>query len=707
MFDDLFSALQHIDQILEVAISKAQIAYGPEAATDAYRGLYINPKNVTQLLNRPPGLPLFASQVEPQAVSPNSRLGWLQQAFELSAFDLDVMLIALAPEVDLKYERLYAYLQDDVTRKRPTVDLVLNLLCPTPADKLARCSHFTADAPLIRKDLICLFADSRQLQPPLLSHYLKLDPQITRFLLGQQGLDRGLASFCRFLTPTASSTNIPIPESTQQALPLIVNLALTADRAVIFYFSGNQKTLKRHTAEILAEKVALPLLVADLVCASEEKINWQTTLKLLFREARFQNAMLYLEGVESLRNQEQKHSSQYLFEELAEHPGVVILSGVQPWFPSEHKPLGVINIPFPLPDFAQRRHSWSQNLAAVGMEIMENDLDELAQRFRLTTDQITDAVVTAGNQALWDAAARSPQEFSVQKPMQLTPNHLFAAARSQSGHQLAILAKKIEPKFVWDDIVLLPDRLEQLQDICNQAKYQYQVYEQWGFASKLSLGKGLNVLFSGLPGTGKTMAAEAIANDLQLDLYRIDLSQVVSKYIGETEKNLEQIFTAAENTNAILLFDEADAIFGKRSEVKDARDRYANLEVAYLLQKMEEYEGITILTTNLRQNLDDAFTRRIRFIVEFPFPEAEYRRQIWQRIFPPQTPLAESVDLSLLADKFKLAGGNIRNIALAAAFLAAQQGQSVGMPHLLKATRREMQKMGRLVSDEEFWHEEM
>jgi SpoVK/Ycf46/Vps4 family AAA+-type ATPase len=267
---------------------------------------------------------------------------------------------------------------------------------------------------------------------------------------------------------------------------------------------------------------------------------------------------------------------------------------------------------------------------------------------------------------------------------------------------LTALARKISPKKTWDNIILPADQLRQLREICNQVKYHHIVGQQWGFDETLSLGKGINVLFSGSSGTGKTMAAEVIANELQLDLYKIDLSQIVSKYIGETEKNLDRVFTAAENANAILLFDEADALFGKRSEVKDAHDRYANLEVAYLLQKMEEYEGVTILTTNLRQNLDEAFTRRIRFIIEFPFPEVDYRLQIWQGIFPKQMPLGEDVDLPLMAQQFKLAGGNIRNIALAAAFLAAEDGESVGMKHLLQATKREFQKMGRLVNEDDF-----
>jgi SpoVK/Ycf46/Vps4 family AAA+-type ATPase len=228
------------------------------------------------------------------------------------------------------------------------------------------------------------------------------------------------------------------------------------------------------------------------------------------------------------------------------------------------------------------------------------------------------------------------------------------------------------------------------------------VYGQWGFDRKLALGKGLNALFAGESGTGKTMAADIIAGELGLDLYKIDLSSVVSKYIGETEKNLDKIFTEASTSNAILFFDEADAIFGKRSEVKDSHDRYANIETGYLLQRMEMFDGVVILATNLRANLDEAFTRRLHFAIEFPFPEPSDRERIWRVTFPPETPIAPDADLKLLAERFRLAGGAIRNIVLAAAFLAAESGQSVGMSHLLHATRREYQKMGRLIDERLF-----
>jgi SpoVK/Ycf46/Vps4 family AAA+-type ATPase len=238
-----------------------------------------------------------------------------------------------------------------------------------------------------------------------------------------------------------------------------------------------------------------------------------------------------------------------------------------------------------------------------------------------------------------------------------------------------------------------------LRELIQTVQGRGLVMEEWGVGRKLKTSSGVTVLFAGPPGTGKTMSAEVIAGELGLDLYKIDLSMVVSKFIGETEKNLGKIFDEAQSSSAILFFDEADAIFGKRSEVKDSHDRYANMEVSYLLQRMEQYDGVTILATNLRANMDEAFTRRMQFIVDFPFPDAEERLFIWQTLFPADLPKADDINLSLFATRFKLAGGNIRNIIAGAAFLAAANGGVVTMEHLLHGTRRELQKMGRLISD--------
>ena len=230
--------------------------------------------------------------------------------------------------------------------------------------------------------------------------------------------------------------------------------------------------------------------------------------------------------------------------------------------------------------------------------------------------------------------------------------------------------------------------------------HRAQVYQDWGFGAKLNRGRGISALFAGPSGTGKTMAAEVLARHLRLDLYRIDLAGVVSKYIGETERNLRSIFTAAERGGAILFFDEADALFGKRSEVKDSHDRYANIEVNYLLQRMEDFRGLAILATNRKSALDSAFVRRLRFIVDFPFPDAAHRLRIWQSVFPPQADLQE-LDVAWLA-RFEIPGGQIRNIALAAAFLAASEGAPIGMLHVMRAARREYAKMDRIVQEADF-----
>jgi SpoVK/Ycf46/Vps4 family AAA+-type ATPase len=341
----------------------------------------------------------------------------------------------------------------------------------------------------------------------------------------------------------------------------------------------------------------------------------------------------------------------------------------------------------PPPTFSERARIWRLHLD--GEAPGEETVDALAGTFRLSPGQIRDAVAMARALTSWDGN-------------RLRPEHLFAACRGQSSGKLDSLAHKINVTYDWNDIVLPPDHMGQMREICAQMRHRRIVLEEWGFDRHLAMGKGLNSLFAGPSGTGKTMAAEIIASDLGLELYKVDLSTLVSKYIGETEKNLDRIFIAAQEANAILFFDEADAIFGKRSEVKDAHDRYANIEVGYLLQKMEEYDGVVILATNLRKNIDDAFIRRMHMTIEFPFPEEPDRLRIWQKVFPPEAPLAKDVDLTFLAKQFKVTGGNIRNIALLAAFLAAEERAAIGMTQIVRAIKREYQKLGKLVTEADF-----
>ncbi|NJK65806.1 MAG: ATP-binding protein [Microcoleus sp. CSU_2_2] len=699
--DELLPLLQRLDQLLEQAIAAAQIAYGTEADRDPYRGLHVNLEETEQLLQRKPAAPVFElnSQLPDQLISnlikPDSRLARLIQTFKLSDFDIDIIAIALAPELDRRYERLYAYLQDDVRCKRPSVDLALNLLCTSAADKLTRRIHFSQEAPLIRHDLLHLISESDRTQTTLLARELHLEDRVVRFLLQQPGLDDRLAACCQLIHPTTSLNDLYLNAEIEQALTTLVSEDWQVQKPLQLYFQGVDRASKHLAAEALAATINAPLLSADLAKIADNKANFARILNSICREAWFQNALLYLDGLDALPN-----DLTMLYEDLmgaiAQHKSITILAGIQPLIPTAAVTIEMITVQFPIPNFAQRRTCWQTQLKTAGISIepkeLDTILDALADRFRLTPHQITSAIKNAGNAMRWQTAAGKN-----------TTNKLllFASARARSGHDLTALAKKIEPQYTWHDIILPADHQTQLREICNHTKYRNLVYEEWGFDRKLSLGKGLNVLFSGPPGTGKTMAAEVIASELQLDLYKIDLSQMVSKYIGETEKNLNRIFTAAANSNAILFFDEADALFGKRSEVKDAHDRYANIEIGYLLQKMEEYEGLAILTTNLRGNMDDAFVRRLRFIIEFPFPNEPQRRQIWEKILPDPLPCSPDLNLDFLARRFEVTGANIRNIALAAAFLAADDGRIINMNHLLQAVRREYQKLGRILMEED------
>jgi SpoVK/Ycf46/Vps4 family AAA+-type ATPase len=312
-------------------------------------------------------------------------------------------------------------------------------------------------------------------------------------------------------------------------------------------------------------------------------------------------------------------------------------------------------------------------------------IDRLVNQFNLGPAAIATASAMASREK--DA---SPASVATQ---------LWETCRGQARSRLDDLAQRVETTATWDDLVLPAFQKQILRDIVVNVRQRARVYDQWGFAAKSSRGLGISALFAGASGTGKTLAAEIMANELALDLYRIDLSQVVSKYIGETEKNLRRVFDAAETAGAVLLFDEADALFGKRSEVKDSHDRYANIEVSYLLQRMEAYRGLAILTTNMKQALDQAFMRRIRFIVQFPFPDTAERAEIWKRVFPPATPTA-GLDVARLA-RLNVAGGNIRNIALGAAFLAADERMPVSMAHLLRVARAEYAKIDRPLTESE------
>ncbi|MCX4545594.1 ATP-binding protein [Streptomyces sp. NBC_01565] len=685
-------ALRRLDDLLAQAVDALEGRYGAETTADTFPGLHVSAFQARRLLELPPGQPLLETSLarEPRPGWDQISAGhigwqWLRTRYGLTDLELDVTLMALAPEADLRYERLYGHLQDDLSRKRPLVGLALDLLATTAEERLAARAVFAPDAPLSAHRLLTLVPDPRAVEPPLLAHFMVLDEQITDVLLGQSGLDRRLAGCCRLETPAAGSD----PE--HEAL---VGLAARADdaRPLRVYARGPAGSARGRLARDLAGGLGVALLTLETAGLPDEAEAASDVLALAFREASLLGALLRIDDVEDLRprpdgRDPREHGvrERALAGLLAGHDGPVVVEGARDWAPPDRHALGFLAVPVAPCDAAARRALWERELAARGVRADPADLRDVAARFRLGPDRIADAALTAVGEA-----ARRAEPGGSGSP---TRAELFASARAQGGHRLASLAQRVETVYGWDDIVLPPDCAAQLAEVCERVAHGRQVMDDWGFERTLSRGRGVSALFTGPPGTGKTMAAEVIARELGLDLVRIDLSTVVSKYVGETEKNLERVFTAAADSDAVLLFDEADALFGKRSEVREAHDRYANIEIAYLLQRMERYEGLAVLTTNLRRNLDEAFTRRLQFIVEFPFPGETDRERIWRVCFPPQAPRDPGLDFGRLARDFQLTGGSIRNVVLHAAFLAASDGTAIGMPQLLRATRREFRKL--------------
>jgi AAA+ superfamily predicted ATPase len=619
----------------------------------------------------------------------------LTEIFSLSGIESDALLLSVAPEIDVRFETLCSYAQNDVTRKRPTAGLILRLVGTSATERLRLRALFSAKGRLLSIPLVRFSDEAAERDSSLLSRAVKPEERIIDYLLEQAEFDARLRSFTKFVEPTRPLASLYFPGE------LVANLRQAAsalrEKGGILFFHGDAGAGKCAAANALSAEAGRRLVVAD--ARRIPSAGAPATLGLLQREARLREANLLLTHSEAWLGEDngQRHLPQTLCESLAGSmvscDRVLFVASESQWPVAESAMnCAWAQFEFPVPGFPDRVRLWEETIEAAGANAQSGMAAALANQFVLTGGQI----LGAGRMVKTHAILRGRNGSA------LTRANFEAAARAQSNQALRRRAQKIDAVHEWRDLVLPPRTLQQLREVCAAEKYRSQIFTEWGFDRRLLQGKGLNVLFCGQSGTGKTMSAGIVARELGLDLYKIDLSSVVSKYIGETEKHLNQIFHEAQSSNAILFFDEADAIFGKRSEVKDAHDRYANIEVAYLLQKMEEYEGIVILATNFRKNIDDAFTRRIHYIVEFPFPETQYRERIWRSLVPASAPLNEDVDFGFLARQFELTGGNIRNVALVAALLAAEEGGKICMEHFVLATARELQKMGKLPSRSDF-----
>lgn len=698
----LQAELERIDALIRLAVARwQQVGRDPY---DAFRGLVVSDDDAGQLSALPFGASwgdvaqdddTTRAALERQKQAARRAQGWveqasvyktvlrlqhLQQVFGLSNFELDTLLLCLAPALDLRYEQLYSYLQNDINRKRPTVNLALQLFGGVGIERLQKLSAFAADAPLLRYHLLEYVNDPSNPTPPLLAQTLHVDQTVVNWLLGAYHPSAELGLCVQLITPTTSEEAEVLPPEVLNALAQVELLPQP-----LLLFIGPDTTAQMMGARALAKQQGRGLLVGYIDQLVAQGMPADQALHLILRDALLNNAIAFLPGWDALL--QERETPVHLLSALMAHPDLLIVGSRTVWQPrGQDRPRVMFTVDFDPPDYAHRQRLWRYYLDAYGVDDSQLDPVEVAGQFTLTTGQIRDAVVSAQNQAIRRGTP----------PVQ---DDLFAGARLHSGAKLSDMARKITPRYDWDDIILPPDQIAILRELVATVRHRSKVLDEWGLGKKLASSAAVTVLFAGPPGTGKTMSAEVIAKDLHLDLYKIDLSSLVSKYIGETEKNLERIFTEAQSSNAILFFDEADAIFGKRSGVKDAHDRYANLEISYLLQRMESYDGVTILATNLRSNLDEAFLRRLQFAVDIPFPDEKDRLRIWETLFPASVPRSDDVNLAEMAKRFRLAGGNIRNILVSAAYLAASDGGVITMQHLLHSTRREFQKMGRLVLD--------
>ena len=629
----------------------------------------------------------------------------LAERFGLGAFEQFCVAATLALEIDRnKYGKAYALLQDDVTRKQPSLELLLRLYAGVDeAGRWDAARAFDTSRPLRRWNLLRLSArDAGEPATPF-GRRIELDDRISRFLLGLDDLGPQLEEFATVGPWDADALRV-LPDRDMEAR--LVHLVAEVQRGapgapprLVVHVHGRQGTGRRSLVTAICQQRGFRLLRVDGGrFAALPAATIDESLAVLAREATLQPTAFCIENIDPLLEDDAPSAPGLRAMGLALRAvsPVTFVIGQRPWAPEGLIGDGVFQaVALDLPDAAKARRIWGEELADVALDPQVGGLEraaaELAARFRVSAGQIHDAVASAQTRALWE----KPEGAS------LTLADLYQGCREQCSHRLGTLARQVTTGFGWGDLILPDTQRNQLLELERAIRNSSGVLEDWDFRSRLPYGRGITALFSGPSGTGKTMASGILARELGLDLYKIDLSRVVSKYIGETEKNLDRIFQQAEDANAMLFFDEADALFGSapRSRTRTTATRTSR---SYLLQKMEERLGVTVLASNLRSNMDDAFLRRIRFGIEFPMPEYQQRLQIWRSSLPKGIRLADDVDLTILAKRLRVSGGSIMNVCVSAASLAYEPGGAIAMKHFALAATRELQKLGHQFNQSDF-----
>ncbi len=623
----------------------------------------------------------------------------IKQKFCLSDEEYLILNICLAVQLLPQYEKVFAYLHDNQNRRLPSIDLILNILNNTFEGKISSRDYFSFQSPLIENKLIEFIGVSCENSYLSSLRQLTINNRIYNYILDRKDTPKELAGIIQQFEPE------PCPISDYSGIEeknlhncITVNREVFRgnDQSYLFHFCGPDGAGKKHLALSISHLLNFPLLMvnAEEICnADNDKEN---ILLLINRESILFNSVLCFFNADTIfEHKENVKTKSCIVKYLSLNFRLIIFCtknkcDIRSVFSDKR----FFSVHFTIPGYKTRQDIWrhclnDKTLLGKCQIAKETDVNFLAAKYRFTQGQIRNAVKAACDNAWFGGNGF------------ISEQEICRGCHLQSNQELKSLAIEVGTKYKLDDIILPKDQKNQINEIISRVKNKYIVYDEMGFADKMSYGRGLNILFSGPSGTGKTMASAIIAATLNLEIYEINISQILSKYVGETEKRIADIFRSARN--AVLFFDEADALFGKRTQIKDAHDKYANIETAFLLREIEKYEeGCVILATNRKDNMDEAFARRMNFDVEFPFPGKEERLKIWRSIFPEQTSLDKNIDFDFLSERFALSGGNIHNIALASAFYAAQDGKIVNMPHLIMAVKREYQKINKLCNKNDF-----
>jgi hypothetical protein len=620
------------------------------------------------------------------------RLARLRRVFSLSALDLTIVALLLAPELDHTLERAFTFALDDFTRKRGDIGFlarVIGVVDPAVANRvLVRLSEAS---PLRRHSVITV---STAGDLPATMRTVRLADRIVAFVRGHDPIDELIHGLVRVSEqPPPLSAVVMKPEVVAQ-----IERALSSSISPRVLLAGPDGVGRAMTVEALLNASGRGTVRIDLAgIIAEGKIPERIAAGL--REAALRDAAAIIEGGAALSDDVRRPVVLAIASACAPPidsmirgadatgglgvPIVFVLVTRSAWLADAVPDL--LEVDVPAPTFRERVELWRRAIPPT--LATTEDLEIVASRYAFTGATISRCARRA------TATARLRDGATARVML----DDLSDAARLMFTHRLGGMAQRIPAGFSWSDLVLPKDTLEAVREVVRFARFRPFLLEDWGFAAKLPYGRGISAILAGPPGTGKTMVAQLLANELGFELYRIDLSQVVNKYIGETEKNLAKIFDEAETSHAVLFFDEADALFAKRTEVRSSNDRYANLEVNYLLQRMETYDGVTLLATNLEQGLDPAFKRRVRFSIQFELPEQEDRQRLWRSMFPPHVPLDPTIDWELIAKRFEMAGGYIKKAVLRAALMAAETQRPLTTADLVEAARQEYREMGRII----------